>query len=152
MDAVRTQLVSRGSQPVLLLTPPFDRGEHDPGYIKAYVPGIRENGGQYTHAAIWVVMAMAKRGNGDEAAELFHMLNPVNRMRTAAALERYKAEPYVLAGDVYANGPHAGRAGWTWYTGAAGREPPARPGSNLGVPPQRSGFANDPVTPAPGGT
>ena len=85
MDAVRAHLVNRGSQSVLLLTPPFDRGEQDPGYIKAYPPGVRENGGQYTHAAAWVVMASARLGNGDEATELFHMLNPVNRTRTARA-------------------------------------------------------------------
>ena len=116
----RAHLVRRDSQTLLLLAPPFDRGAADPGYIKAYVPGIRENGGQYTHAAAWVVIASARLGNGDEAVELFHMLNPVNRTRTAADLERYKAEPYVVAGDVYANELHAGRAGWTWYTGAAG--------------------------------
>jgi cyclic beta-1,2-glucan glucanotransferase len=120
MDAVRTHLLNRGSQTLLLLTPPFDRSEQDPGYIKAYVPGVRENGGQYTHAAVWVVMASARLGNGDEAVELFHMLNPVNRARTGSALERYKGEPYVVAGDVYANSLHLGRSGWTWYTGAAG--------------------------------
>jgi cyclic beta-1,2-glucan synthetase len=120
MDAVRTHLLNRGSQTLLLLTPPFDHGEQDPGYIKAYVPGVRENGGQYTHAAIWVVMATARLGNGDEAVELFHMLNPINRTRTGAGLERYKAEPYAVAGDVYANTLHVGRAGWTWYTGSAG--------------------------------
>jgi cyclic beta-1,2-glucan synthetase len=120
MDAVRTHLLNRGSQTLLLLTPPFDRSEQDPGYIKAYVPGVRENGGQYTHAAVWVVMASARLGNGDEAVELFHMLNPVNRTRTGSALERYKGEPYVIAGDVYTNSLHLGRAGWTWYTGAAG--------------------------------
>jgi cyclic beta-1,2-glucan synthetase len=120
MDAVRTHLLNRGSQTLLLLTPSFDRSEQDPGYIKAYVPGVRENGGQYTHAAVWVVMASARLGNGDEAVELFHMLNPVNRTRTGSALELYKGEPYVVAGDVYANSLHMGRAGWTWYTGAAG--------------------------------
>ncbi len=120
MDAVRTHLLNRGSQTLLLLTPPFDRADEDPGYIKAYGPGIRENGGQYTHAAIWVVMASARLGNGDEAVELFHMLNPVNRTRTALALERYRAEPYVIAGDVSANSLHTARSGWTWYTGAAG--------------------------------
>jgi cyclic beta-1,2-glucan synthetase len=104
----------------LLLTPPFDRSAQDPGYIKGYPPGVRENGGQYTHAALWVVMAMARLGSGDEAAELFHMLNPVNHSRTAADVERYRGEPYVVAGDVYAHPAHAGRAGWTWYTGSAG--------------------------------
>ena len=105
---------------MLLLTPPFDQSGQDPGYIKGYPPGVRENGGQYTHAALWVVMAMARLGSGDEAVELFHMLNPVNHTRTAADVERYKAEPYVVAGDVYAHPAHAGRGGWTWYTGSAG--------------------------------
>jgi cyclic beta-1,2-glucan synthetase len=120
IDAVRAHLLHRGSQTLLLLTPPFDKGDADPGYIKAYLPGIRENGGQYTHAAVWVIIASACLGNGDEAVELFHMLNPINRTRTTTDLERYKAEPYVIAGDVYANESHAGRAGWTWYTGSSG--------------------------------
>ncbi|HSD29545.1 MAG TPA: glucoamylase family protein, partial [Vicinamibacteria bacterium] len=120
MDAVRTHLVRRGPQLVLLLNPPFERQGPDPGYIRGYPPGIRENGGQYTHAAAWVVAAVARLGSGDEAAELFHMLNPVNRTRTAAEAERYRAEPYVLAGDVYAHPAHLGRGGWTWYTGSAG--------------------------------
>ena len=119
MDAVRAALVSRGSQLLLLLDPPFDRSAQDPGYIKGYPPGIRENGGQYTHAAVWTVMALARLGSGDEVAELFHMLNPINHTRTAADVARYKAEPYVVAGDVYARPPHAGRAGWSWYTGSA---------------------------------
>ena len=119
MDAVRTWLIARGSQLVLLLDPPFDRSSQDPGYIKAYPPGIRENGGQYTHAAVWVVMALARLGSGDDVAELFHMLNPINHTRTAADVERYKTEPYAVAGDVYARAPHAGRGGWSWYTGSA---------------------------------
>ena len=117
MDAVRTSLVARGSRILLLLSPPFDRSAQEPGYIKGYPPGVRENGGQYTHAALWVVMALAKLGSGDEAAELFHMLNPVNHTRTATDVAGYKAEPYVVAGDVYARAPHAGRGGWSWYTG-----------------------------------
>jgi cyclic beta-1,2-glucan synthetase len=148
MDAVRTHLVNRGSQTLLLLTPAFDHAEQDPGYIKAYVPGIRENGGQYTHAAIWVVMASARLGNGDEAVELFHMLNPVNRTRTGPALERYKAEPYVVAGDVYANSLHAGRAGWTWYTGAAGWMYRAGLESILGLRRCGSVFEIDPCIPS----
>jgi cyclic beta-1,2-glucan synthetase len=120
MDAVRSHLVSRGTETILLLAPPYDHAEPDPGYIHAYVPGIRENGGQYTHAAVWVLMASAKLGNGDEAAEFFHMLNPINHTRNAPATERYKAEPYSLAGDVYSNPQHRGRGGWSWYTGAAG--------------------------------
>jgi cyclic beta-1,2-glucan synthetase len=120
MDAVRAHLVRRGQRVLALLTPPFDRSAQDPGYIKGYPPGVRENGGQYTHAAVWTVMAMAQLGYGDEAVELFHMLNPVNHTRTAADVERYKGEPYVVAGDVFVHPSHAGRAGWTWYTGSAG--------------------------------
>jgi cyclic beta-1,2-glucan synthetase len=119
MDAVRTHLVHRGNRVVLLLTPPFDHSAQDPGYIKGYPPGIRENGGQYTHAAIWAVAAVARLGSGDEAVELFHILNPINHTRSAGAVERYKGEPYAVAGDVYAHPAHAGRVGWTWYTGSA---------------------------------
>ena len=120
MNAVRTHLVRRDAQIVLLLTPPFDRMAHDPGYIKGYLPGVRENGGQYTHAAIWTVIALARLGMGDEAMELFHMLNPINHMRTADGTDRYRAEPYAVAADVYAHPMHVGRGGWTWYTGSAG--------------------------------
>ena len=120
MDAVRSMLVDRGSRVILLLTPPFDRSTQDPGYIKGYPPGVRENGGQYSHAATWVIMALAKLGVGDEVMELFHLLNPINHTRTMADVVRYQAEPYVMAGDVYSRAPHAGRAGWTWYTGSAG--------------------------------
>jgi cyclic beta-1,2-glucan synthetase len=148
MDAVRTRLVNRGSQTVLLLTPPFDHADQDPGYIKAYLPGVRENGGQYTHAAVWVVMASARLGNGDEAVEFFHMLNPVNRTRTGPELERYKAEPYVTAGDVCSQGPHAGRAGWTWYTGAAGWMYRAGLESILGLRRRGSVFEIDPCIPS----
>ena len=119
MDAVRANLVRRKPGVVLLLTPPFDRGPENPGYIKGYLPGVRENGGQYTHAAQWVVMAIARLGHGDEAVELFHMLNPINHTRTPRDVERYRTEPYVLAGDVYDHPQHEGRGGWTWYTGAA---------------------------------
>jgi cyclic beta-1,2-glucan synthetase len=120
MNAVRTHLVRRDAQIVLLLTPPFDRMSLDPGYIKGYLPGIRENGGQYTHAAIWTIIALARLGQGDEAMELFHMVNPINHMRTRDDVERYRAEPYVVAADVYAHPMHIGRGGWTWYTGSAG--------------------------------
>jgi cyclic beta-1,2-glucan synthetase len=120
MNAVRANLVRRDAQIVLLLTPPFDRMAHDPGYIKGYVPGVRENGGPYTHAAIWTVIALARLGMGDEAMELFHMINPINHMRTADGTERYRAEPYAVAADVYAHPMHVGRGGWTWYTGSAG--------------------------------
>ena len=120
MAAVNQQLVRRQDGLILLLTPPFDHPAHDPGYIKGYVPGIRENGGQYTHAAVWTLMAFAALGDGDKAGELFRMLNPINRADTRAGVQRYKVEPYVMAGDVYAEPPHVGRGGWTWYTGSAG--------------------------------
>ncbi len=120
MDSLRAQLIVRPSRTMLLLTPPFDKSDQDPGYIKGYPPGIRENGGQYTHAAVWALMAIARQGNGDETAELFHMLNPINHTRTPSDVSRYRTEPYVLDGDVYARPPHAGRGGWSWYTGSAG--------------------------------
>jgi cyclic beta-1,2-glucan synthetase len=149
MDAVRSALILRGPQIVALLDPPFDQSVQDPGYIKGYPPGVRENGGQYTHAAVWVVMALAQVGCGDEAAELFHMLNPINHTRTMADVARYKGEPYVLAGDVYARAPHAGRAGWTWYTGSAAWLYRAGLESILGL--RRRGaatFSIDPCIPA----
>ncbi len=120
MDSVRSQLIHRGPGVITLLALPFDRGREEPGYIKGYPPGIRENGGQYTHAATWVVIAVARLGAGDEAVELFHMMNPINHTRSAEDLERYKTEPYVMAGDVYTHPAHVGRGGWTWYTGSAG--------------------------------
>ena len=120
MSAVEEYLVRRGQELILLFTPPFDRAPVDPGYIKGYPPGVRENGGQYTHAAIWAVMAFAALGDGDKANELFSILNPINRASTRAGVHRYKVEPYVTAGDVYAERPHIGRGGWTWYTGSAG--------------------------------
>ncbi len=148
MDAVRTQLVRRGAGIVQLLTPPFDRSAQDPGYIRGYPPGIRENGGQYTHAAVWTVMAVARLGNGDEAVELFHLLNPINHTRSAADVERYKTEPYVTAGDVAAHPAHAGRGGWTWYTGSAGWMYRAGLESILGLTRHGASFALDPCIPA----
>jgi cyclic beta-1,2-glucan synthetase len=148
MDAVRTHLVRRGARAVLLLTPPFDHSAQDPGYIKGYPPGVRENGGQYTHAAIWTIMASARLGNGDEAMELFHMLNPINHTRTAADVERYKVEPYVTPGDVYAHAAHAGRGGWTWYTGSAGWMYRAGLESILGLKRRGDTFEVDPCIPA----
>ena len=148
MDAVRTSLVARGSQTLLLLHPPFDRSVQDPGYIKGYPPGVRENGGQYTHAAVWIVMALARLGSGDEAAEFFHMLNPINHGRTATDEARYKTEPYVMAGDVYALSPHAGRGGWSWYTGSAGWMYRAGTESILGFRRRGKTFAIDPCIPS----
>jgi cyclic beta-1,2-glucan synthetase len=120
MAAVNSQLVRRPEGLVLLFTPPFDHTTKDPGYIKGYVPGIRENGGQYSHAAAWTVIAFAALGDGDKAYELFRMLNPITHTSSRAKVQRYKVEPYVLAGDVYAEPPHVGRGGWTWYTGSSG--------------------------------
>jgi cyclic beta-1,2-glucan synthetase len=120
MASVDERLVRRGDGLVLLFTPPFDRGPTDPGYIKGYPPGVRENGGQYTHAAVWTMLAFARLGDGDKAAELFSILNPIHHTNTRAAVHRYKVEPYVACADVYAVPPHVGRGGWTWYTGAAG--------------------------------
>ncbi len=120
MAAVDKRLVRRDAQLVQLLDPPFDTSNLEPGYIKGYVPGVRENGGQYTHAAIWSTMAFAMLGDRERAWELFAMLNPVNHGRTPAEIERYKVEPYVMSADIYGARPHTGRGGWTWYTGAAG--------------------------------
>jgi cyclic beta-1,2-glucan synthetase len=120
MAAVSEHLVRRGDGLVLLFTPPFAETALDPGYIKGYPPGIRENGGQYTHAATWAVIAFAMLGDGDSAGELFSLLNPINHANTRAAIHRYKVEPYVVSADVYSHPPHVGRGGWTWYTGAAG--------------------------------
>jgi cellobiose phosphorylase len=119
LESVEEKLVRWEDGLVALLTPPFDRMEHDPGYIKGYVPGVRENGGQYTHAAIWVALAHAKLGDGDEAVALMDLINPVNHTLDRASVETYKVEPYVLAADVYGVDPHVGRGGWTWYTGSA---------------------------------
>ncbi|HEY6323681.1 MAG TPA: glucoamylase family protein, partial [Thermoanaerobaculia bacterium] len=120
MAAVQEYLVRPGDGLVLLFTPPFDRAPLDPGYIKGYLPGVRENGGQYTHAAIWCVLAFAALGEGDKAGWLFSVLNPINHASTRAGIQRYKVEPYVAAADIYAEANHIGRGGWTWYTGSAG--------------------------------
>jgi cyclic beta-1,2-glucan synthetase len=120
MASVEEYLVRHGDGLVLLLTPPFENSNLDPGYVKGYLPGIRENGGQYTHAAVWSVLAYAALGDGDRAGELFSILNPINHASTRAGVHRYKVEPYVIAGDVYSGRPHVGRGGWTWYTGSAG--------------------------------
>ncbi|MCA9752063.1 MAG: glycosyl transferase, partial [Gemmatimonadetes bacterium] len=120
MKSATRHLVSEEEGLIRLLTPPFEHTPHDPGYIKGYVPGVRENGGQYTHAALWVVAAAAKLGWRDRAARWLDLLNPVCHTATAEDVARYGAEPYVIAADVYGKEPHVGRAGWTWYTGSAG--------------------------------
>ena len=119
MAAMEEYLVRPGDGLVLLFTPPFDHAGVDPGYVQGYVPGVRENGGQYTHGAIWSVIAFAALGDGDRAAELFSILNPINHASTRAGVHRYKVEPYVMAADVYTEPPHVGRGGWTWLTAAA---------------------------------
>ncbi|MCJ8519885.1 cyclic beta-1,2-glucan synthetase [Pseudorhizobium tarimense] len=120
MDAVLAQLVDEKEHIIRLFTPPFSSTPLDPGYIKAYPPGVRENGGQYTHAATWVVLALAQLGRAEEAWRCFQMLNPINHSLDADAAERYRVEPYVVAADVYGAGSLTGRGGWTWYTGSAG--------------------------------
>jgi len=120
MDAVDKRLVRRDHALIQLLDPPFDKSSLDPGYIKGYVPGVRENGGQYTHGAIWAAMAFAALGDSRRAWELLGMINPVNHARSPEAIATYKVEPYVITADVYALSPHIGRGGWTWYTGSAG--------------------------------
>ena len=120
MNAVEKYLVRRDDRLVLLLAPPFDHMTPSPGYIQGYLPGVRENGGQYTHAALWNILAFARLGDGDRAADLFSLLNPLNHSRTVDEVRRYRVEPYVVAADVYSVAPHNGRGGWTWYTGSAG--------------------------------
>ncbi len=119
MQKVADLLIHKKSQLILLFTPPFDRTTKDPGYIKGYVPGVRENGGQYTHAAIWVVMAYAKLGLGNKSFEIFQMLNPIQHSKTTSLAKEYRIEPYVIAADIYSGTKHEGRGGWSWYTGSA---------------------------------
>nr|WP_241557065.1 hypothetical protein [Marinomonas hwangdonensis] len=120
MASVEQYLIQPESKLALLFTPPFDKTSHDPGYIKGYPPGLRENGGQYSHAAMWAILAYTKLGDGNKASDLFNLLNPINHALNAEDTERYKVEPYVVAADVYSVAPHTGRGGWTWYTGSAG--------------------------------
>jgi len=147
MASLEERLVRRDDRLVLLFTPPFDRTRSDPGYIKGYVPGIRENGGQYTHAAVWAVVAFAGLGDGDRAGELFGLLNPIQQAGRRADAHRYKGEPYAVAADVYSQPPHVGRAGWTWYTGAAGWLYRAGVESMLGFRKQGATLRIDPCIP-----
>ena len=148
MASVERELIRPNEGLALLFTPPFDTGAHDPGYIKGYPPGLRENGGQYTHAALWSVMALAKLGEGDKAAALFWMLNPINHARTRTDVHRYKVEPYVVAADVYAAPGHVGRGGWTWYTGSAAWMQRAGIESILGLTIEGETLTLDPCIPA----
>ena len=120
MQAVDEHLIDTDARLVKLFTPPFDHTAHDPGYIKGYPPGIRENGGQYTHAALWVVWAFAAMGRGQRAGDLFHLLNPITHSDTREQADHYRVEPYVVAADVWSEPPHTGRGGWTWYSGSSG--------------------------------
>ena len=120
MAAVDKRLVRREDAIIQLLDPPFDKSNLDPGYIRGYVPGVRENGGQYTHGAIWAAMAFAALGDSRRAWELTTIINPVNHTSSREKIATYKVEPYVIAADVYARAPHTGRGGWSWYTGSAG--------------------------------
>jgi cyclic beta-1,2-glucan synthetase len=120
MASVSNRLVDEKLKIIRLFTPPFNRTRHDPGYIKSYPPGVRENGGQYTHAATWVVAAFAELGLADEAYKCFSLINPVQHALDREAAEQYRVEPYVVAADIYGEGEKGGRGGWTWYTGSAG--------------------------------
>ncbi|MEP6849049.1 MAG: glucoamylase family protein [Acidobacteriota bacterium] len=120
MRSVDEHLIKREEKLLLLLDPPFDKGVLEPGYIKGYPPGIRENGGQYTHAAAWTIIAFALLGDGEKAHEIFSLLNPINHTRTNEDVAKYRTEPYAVAADIYSNPMHVGQGGWTWYTGAAG--------------------------------
>ncbi|MGC4024828.1 MAG: glucoamylase family protein [Mesorhizobium sp.] len=148
MDAVKRDLVDNELKIIKLFTPPFEDTALDPGYIKAYPPGVRENGGQYTHAATWVVCALAELGQADDAYRCFSMLNPVNHALTAEDAERYRVEPYVVAADVYSEGDRAGRGGWTWYTGSAGWLYRAAVEYILGIRRTGEGLTINPVIPS----
>jgi cyclic beta-1,2-glucan synthetase len=119
MDSVERRLIRRDDGLMLLFSPPFDQTPLDPGYIKGYLPGIRENGGQYTHAAIWSAVAFAMLGEGAKAVDLFNLLSPIHHANQRANVDVYKVEPYAVAADVYSEPPNVGRGGWTWYTGAS---------------------------------
>jgi cyclic beta-1,2-glucan synthetase len=147
MASVERELIRPQDGLAPLFAPPFDKTALDPGYVKAYPPGIRENGGQYTHAALWSVMAFAELGQGDKAFGLFSMLNPINHARTRADVHRYKVEPYVVAADIYSMPPHVGRGGWTWYTGSAAWMQRAGVESILGLRREGNRLCIDPCIP-----
>ncbi|WP_460873792.1 GH36-type glycosyl hydrolase domain-containing protein [Paralcaligenes ginsengisoli] len=148
MASLDEHLIRRDDGLALLFSPPFDKGALDPGYIKGYPPGLRENGGQYTHAATWAILAFAKLGSGDKAGELFALLNPINHARTPEEVERYKVEPYAVAADVYSVPPHVGRGGWTWYTGSAAWMYRAGTEGILGIRREGAFLIVDPCIPA----
>ena len=119
MESLENHLIDTENGIIKLLDPPFNKTKLEPGYIKAYLPGVRENGGQYTHAAMWAIIAYSKLGFGDKAVELYRMVNPIEHSRTKEAAKKYKVEPYVIAADVYGANNLQGRGGWTWYTGSS---------------------------------
>ena len=119
MESLENHLVDRENGIIKLLDPPFEKGKLNPGYIKAYLPGVRENGGQYTHSSCWVIIAESILGFGDKALEYYRIINPIEHSRTKEASNKYKVEPYVIPADIYGAGNLAGRGGWTWYTGSA---------------------------------
>jgi cyclic beta-1,2-glucan synthetase len=148
MQSLDNELVDSEGGLIKLLTPPFDKTPKNPGYIKGYPPGIRENGGQYTHAAAWAIIATAMLGRGTRASELFSLINPINHTLTAAKVQTYRAEPYVMCGDVYSEGNLRGRAGWSWYTGSSGWLYQAGLEYILGVKVHPTSFTIDPVVPS----
>jgi cellobiose phosphorylase len=148
MASTDRHLVREQDGIILLLTPPFDKMTPSPGYIQGYVPGVRENGGQYTHAALWTVLAHARLGNGDRAEALFRMINPINHATDPESVDRYRVEPYVVAADVYSQDRHVGRGGWTWYTGSAGWMYRVGVEALLGVTLHRGALRIDPCIPS----
>jgi len=148
MASLEKRLIRRDDGLALLFSPPFDKTPRDPGYIRSYPPGLRENGGQYSHAAMWAVLAFAKLGEGEKAAGLLALLNPINHARTPEQVERYKVEPFVIAADVYSVAPHVGRGGWTWYTGSAGWMYRAGVEGILGIRREGAFLVVDPCIPA----
>ena len=148
MESLERHLIRRDDGLALLFAPPFDKTALDPGYIRGYPPGLRENGGQYSHAAMWAILAFAKLGAGDKAGDLFVLVNPINHARTTEEVDRYKVEPYVVAADVYSVSPHIGRGGWTWYTGAAGWMYRAGIEGILGIRREGASLVVDPCIPA----
>ncbi len=119
MESLENHLVDTENGIIKLLDPPFNKSKIEPGYIKSYLPGVRENGGQYTHAAMWAIIAFAKLGYGDKAVELYRMVNPIEHSRTKEGAQKYKVEPYVIPADIYGANNLIGRGGWTWYTGSS---------------------------------
>jgi len=147
LKSVNKHLINREDQIIKLFTPPFDKSDADPGYIKGYVPGVRENGGQYTHAAIWTLMAYAAIKDGKTATELFALINPINRSSTRTGAQKYKVEPYVISADIYGVFPHVGRGGWSWYTGSASWMYRSAIESILGLRVQNNYFIIEPCIP-----